>query len=159
MIFVTVGSMLPFDRLVEAMDTWAAANPSVEVFAQIGEGRFIPKTCRWERMIEPAEFDAKCLEAEVVVAHAGMGTILSTLQSRRPLVIMPRRADLREHTTNHQIATAERFGGRQGITVVEDAPTLWKVLEEKNYRAPESQLSSFASADLIDRVRTFIQSS
>ncbi len=159
MIFVSVGSMLPFDRLVEAMDTWAAANPAVEVFAQIGAGRFIPKTCRWERMIEPAEFDAKCLEAEVVVAHAGMGTILSTLQSRRPLVIMPRRADLREHTTDHQIATAERFGGRQGITVVEDAPALWKVLEEKNYRAPESQLSSFASADLIDRVRTFIQSS
>ncbi len=159
MIFVSVGSMLPFDRLVEAMDTWAAANPAVEVFAQIGEGRFIPKTCRWERMIEPAEFDAKCLEAEVVVAHAGMGTILSTLQSRRPLVIMPRRADLREHTTDHQIATAERFGGRQGITVVEDATALWKVLEEKNYQAPESQLSSFASADLIDRVRTFIQSS
>jgi UDP-N-acetylglucosamine transferase subunit ALG13 len=158
-IFVTVGSMLPFDRLVEAMDTWAAANPAVEVFAQIGEGRFIPKTCRWERMIEPAEFDAKCLAAEVVVAHAGMGTILSTLQSRRPLVIMPRRADLREHTTDHQIATAERFGGRQGITVVEDAQALWKVLDEKNYRAPESQLSSFASADLIDRVRTFIQSS
>ena len=159
MIFVTVGSMLPFDRLVEAMDTWAPANPAVEVFAQIGEGRFIPKTCRWERMIEPAEFDTKCLAAEVVVAHAGMGTILSTLQSRRPLVIMPRRANLREHTTDHQIATAERFGGRQGITVVEDAQALWKVLDEKNYRAPESQLSSFASADLIDRVRTFIQSS
>ena len=110
-------------------------------------------------MIEPAEFDTKCLAAEVVVAHAGMGTILSTLQSRRPLVIMPRRANLREHTTDHQIATAERFGGRQGITVVEDAQALWKVLDEKNYRAPESQLSSFASADLIDRVRTFIQSS
>jgi UDP-N-acetylglucosamine transferase subunit ALG13 len=158
-IFVTVGSMLPFDRLVEAMDTWAAANPSVEVFAQIGEGRFTPKTCQWERMIEPVEFDARCREAEVVVAHAGMGTILSTLQSGRPLVIMPRRADLREHTTDHQIATAERFGGRQGITVVDDAQALWSVLDRKNYQAADGKLSNFASTDLIDRVRTFILSS
>jgi UDP-N-acetylglucosamine transferase subunit ALG13 len=157
-IFVTVGSMLPFDRLVESMDMWAAANPTVEVFAQIGDGSFVPRACRWQRMIIPAEFDARCREAEVVVAHAGMGTILAALQSRRPLVIVPRRAELREHTTDHQIATAERFGGREGITVVNDAQELWKVLNEKKYQAATSQLSSFASPELIGRVRSFILS-
>ncbi len=35
MIFVTVGEQLPFDRLVRAVDEWAAASGK-EVFAQIG---------------------------------------------------------------------------------------------------------------------------
>jgi UDP-N-acetylglucosamine transferase subunit ALG13 len=151
--------MLPFDRLVEAMDTWAAADPAVEVFAQIGDGRFLPKSCQWKRLVTPAEFDARCLEAEVIVGHAGMGTIFAALQSRRPLVMMPRRARLREHTTDHQIATAERFAGREGITVADDAEALWRILNDRSYRAATSELSSFASPNLIDRVRSFILSS
>jgi UDP-N-acetylglucosamine transferase subunit ALG13 len=157
-IFVTVGSMLPFDRLVESMDTWAAKNPVVEVFAQIGDGRFVPTTCQWQRMITPAEFDTRCREAEVIVAHAGMGTIFAALQFQRPLVMLPRRADLREHTTDHQVATAERFGGREGITVVNDVRELWKTLDEKAYRAATNQLSTYASSELIDRLRSFILS-
>jgi UDP-N-acetylglucosamine transferase subunit ALG13 len=158
-IFVTVGSMLPFDRLIEAMETWATANPTVEVFAQIGDGQFVPTTCRWERMILPSEFDARCLEAEVIVAHAGMGTILSALQSQRPLIVMPRQAELLEHTTNHQVSTAERFASRDGITVVKDAQALWGVLNAKKYHAAAKQLSRFASPELIDRVRSFILAS
>ena len=38
MIFVTVGSMMPFNRLIDTMDRWAAARPDVEMFAQIGGG-------------------------------------------------------------------------------------------------------------------------
>lgn len=159
MIFVTVGSMLPFDRLVAAMDEWATANPSVEVFAQIGDGQFVPKACQWQRMISPAEFDAQCQEAEVVVAHAGMGTILTVLRLRRPLVIMARHAAQRETMTDHQIATAERFGGQEGITVVDNVEQLWEVLDKKNYRAAAGQLSSYASPELINRVRSFIRSS
>jgi len=37
-ILVTVGSMLPFDRLIEAMDKWAADHPGHSLFAQIGKG-------------------------------------------------------------------------------------------------------------------------
>jgi UDP-N-acetylglucosamine transferase subunit ALG13 len=109
-------------------------------------------------MITPAEFDLRCQEAEVIVAHAGMGTILSALKFQRPLVIVPRRADLSEHTTNHQIATADRFGGREGITVANDTQSLWAILSDKSYQAPTSNLSSFASPDLISRVRRFILS-
>jgi UDP-N-acetylglucosamine transferase subunit ALG13 len=140
------------------MDTWAAQNPGVEVFAQIGDGRFVPKTCRWQRMIPPAEFDARCRDAEVIVAHAGMGSIFAALQYQRPLLILPRRADLREHTTDHQIATAQRFGGREGITVVNDVQELWKTLNEKTYHAGSNQLSNFASRELIERLRSFILS-
>jgi hypothetical protein len=34
MIFATVGTQLPFDRLLLGLDSWAAANPGIPVLAQ-----------------------------------------------------------------------------------------------------------------------------
>ena len=42
MIFVTIGSMFPFDRLIRAMDAFAQANPGTEILAQIGTGDYVP---------------------------------------------------------------------------------------------------------------------
>jgi hypothetical protein len=36
MIFATVGTQLPFDRLLVGLDRWAAANPGIPVLAQAG---------------------------------------------------------------------------------------------------------------------------
>lgn len=36
MIFVTVGTQMPFDRLVEAVDQWASTRDRVNVFARSG---------------------------------------------------------------------------------------------------------------------------
>lgn len=43
MIFVTVGTQLPFDRLIEMVDE-AAPELDQEIFAQTGSGKYIPKT-------------------------------------------------------------------------------------------------------------------
>ena len=42
LIFVTIGSALPFDRLVQAMDDWARDNPGEDILAQTGDGVFEP---------------------------------------------------------------------------------------------------------------------
>ena len=42
MIFVSVGSMLPFERLVQAMDAWAGAHPDTKVVIQYGNGAYKP---------------------------------------------------------------------------------------------------------------------
>ena len=49
MIFATVGTQLPFDRLIVALDQWAASSPDVEVFAQIGRGEYRPGPITWTR--------------------------------------------------------------------------------------------------------------
>lgn len=36
MIFATIGTQLPFDRLLAGLDTWAARNPGVPIVAQAG---------------------------------------------------------------------------------------------------------------------------
>jgi len=118
-VFVTVGSMLPFDRLVGAMDRWAAAHREAEVFAQIGEGGVPPAHMRWSQMLIPSEFRRHCETCDVIVSHAGMGTILSAGESGRPLVCLPRRPELKEVTSQHQVATARWLRERPGIRVVD----------------------------------------
>src|SRR5688500_9921748 len=93
-IFVTVGAQMPFDRLVRAVDAWAEGR--TDVVAQIGESAYVPKTLRWTRFLEPEAFRRHYAEAKVVVAHAGTGSIITALQIGKPIIVMPRRAALRE---------------------------------------------------------------
>lgn len=124
MIFLTVGTQLPFDRLVAAVDAWAAGLGGAEVFGQISEpgpAGYRPKNFAWAADLDPGEFEARFRAASHVVGHAGMGTIIGALGQAKPLLIMPRRAHLGEQRNDHQLATARRFGTRPGILAAFEA--------------------------------------
>jgi UDP-N-acetylglucosamine transferase subunit ALG13 len=106
-IFLTVGTQLPFDRLVEAVDEWAAT-AGEDVFAQIGPTALRPRHIEYVQFVSAAECANRMQAASYIVAHAGMGTILMALQLGKPLLVMPRRADLGEHRNDHQRANARR---------------------------------------------------
>jgi UDP-N-acetylglucosamine transferase subunit ALG13 len=107
-IFLTVGEQLPFDRLVQTVDEWSGASKK-EVFAQIGRTNYTPSHIVYKAFLTPEEFKSKFMAAEVIVAHSGMGTIISALEFNKPILVMPRQAELGEHRNNHQFATAKRF--------------------------------------------------
>jgi UDP-N-acetylglucosamine transferase subunit ALG13 len=127
-IFVTVGEQLPFDRLIRAMDRWASSS-SKEVFAQIGDAAWKPLHIQFSDFLAPEVFREKFLAAEIVVAHAGMGTIISALEMEKPLLVMPRRAALGEHRNDHQFATAKRFLALNYISVAFDEAELLAKLD------------------------------
>ena len=124
MIFASVGSMLPFDRFVQAVDDWALANPSEEVFIQIGEGEYEPKHAPWVRIMPHQEYKRRLETCDLFVAHVGMGSILQGLEARKQMLLLPRHASLKEHTTDHQLHTADRFRATPGRLIVDDVPEL-----------------------------------
>lgn len=157
MIFVTVGSLLPFDRLVVAMDRWAARHPSEAVFIQIGKGSYEPQHARWARKISPAEFKTEVLDARLIVAHAGMGTVITALERRKPIVIMPRHAALKEHTTDHQISTANWLRQKPGIFVaMSEAELDDRIRAALDATMDGASLSDRAPAEFVARVRSFL---
>ncbi len=109
MIFVTVGAQMPFERLIRAIDTWVKTKNNIEIFAQIGNSSYKPENIEWVNHLEPNEYREYIKKSELVVAHAGMGTILSVLELGKPLMIMPRRGNLSETRNDHQLATAKSF--------------------------------------------------
>jgi len=42
-VFLVVGTLFPFDRLVKEIDQWVNTKTDIQVTGQIGNGQYIPK--------------------------------------------------------------------------------------------------------------------
>ena len=63
---------------------------------------------------------------------------------------------LRETRNDHQIATAKRIKGLDGIAVAMDEHELVDKLNDINLSATREPLATSASPDLLNKIRTFI---
>ena len=106
-VFVSVGSMMPFDRLTRAMDEWAATNPGIPVEIQIGKGDYEPRHAKWVRKLALPDYQARVAGCALFVAHCGMGSIISAIEAGKPILMLPRLQAMGEHNTDHQSATAK----------------------------------------------------
>lgn len=110
-VVVTVGTMpFPFPRL---LDRLAAVLPSdAEVLWQAGADAARNRSGRHRVRVPAAELEAAMRGADLVVAHAGVGSALAALQAGAFPVLVPRSAQYGEHVDDHQLqigrALAER---------------------------------------------------
>ncbi|MCH9682389.1 MAG: hypothetical protein K0V04_13205 [Deltaproteobacteria bacterium] len=156
-LFVTVGTQLPFDRMVEAVDRWAA-DREVEVFAQTGPAQYQPRNIRHQDFVDPATFDREYASADLVVAHAGMGSIFTALELHKPLIIMPRLARFKEHRNDHQRATADRFRQTPGIHIADDEAGLLGLLSNlQALTGPQGEFSPDAQPRLLQAISEFVE--
>lgn len=155
MIFVTVGAQMPFDRLVGWADDWAAKRERDDVIAQIGPSDFAPRRLRVIPFMSPPEFRARLEEADIVVAHAGMGSILNALELGKPTLVVPRHGEWDETRNDHQIATARRLGA-EGLVRVADSPEAFeRTLDELERSTHEARIAREAQPELIQRLQDF----
>jgi UDP-N-acetylglucosamine transferase subunit ALG13 len=155
-IFVTIGSMFPFDRMIRAMDAWAAGREE-EIVAQIGEGRFEPRHMAWVRRLERPDYAARIAGARLVVAHAGVGSIVAAGEQGKPIVVLPRRAALGEHTSDHQVETVGWLRGRAGIHVADGEAELPACIAAAAVAAAAGErIAAAADPAFIARLRRFI---
>lgn len=157
MILVTVGMQLGFDRLIAAMDQ-VAPELDLPVIAQTGLGNYTPRNMEARAKIPPAEFEALVQQSRLIVSHAGIGTVLTAARFGKPVILVPRRADLDEHRNDHQLATVNNLAGRPGILVAmteADLPARIKQgLALKDWSAvqsPTAQRLHGALTDFIER--------
>jgi UDP-N-acetylglucosamine transferase subunit ALG13 len=153
MIFFTVGTQLPFERLVDYMEKWSICNPNVKIVGQICDEKktdnFISKA-----FMSPDEYMECFTQASVVISHAGMGSIISAIEYEKPIIIVPRFSYLGEHRNDHQIYTAEAFSCKSGIYVANDYDELSCYLNCNELSAPandisiESSLISYISSEI-----------
>lgn len=158
-VFVTVGAQMPFDRLIAAVDAWACEHLAQHsFFAQVGETRYRPAHIDFSELLEPPEFKRRVEWADVLVAHAGMGSILTALQYGKPILVMPRLGRLKETRNDHQVATARRFMEMGKVAVAMDESEIPLRLDGLATLEHTERISDRASDDLITAVRNFIRS-
>lgn len=112
-LFLTVGSQMPFDRLVVAVARWARDHgPGVAVMAQVGQTTLPAQEMQpldWAPLLAPKAYRQQCDQCDLMIAHAGMGSVLTALECDKPLLVMPRRGPLRETRNDHQLDTVEHL--------------------------------------------------
>jgi UDP-N-acetylglucosamine transferase subunit ALG13 len=125
MIFLTVGTQFPFDRLVKAVDELVGEGLLFEeVFGQIGDARHKPRHFAFVRCLEKEAYDEHFREARAIISHAGVGTIAMAIELGKPLLVLPRRRDHGEVVNDHQAGLASRFDQLGHILAAEDESDL-----------------------------------
>lgn len=156
-VFLVVGTLFPFDRLVEEIDRWTENNKDISVIAQIGFGKYKPEHIEAHTMIKAEDFNRIFESSDLIIAHAGMGIILKSLVANKPIVVMPRKLELKEHTTDHQMATAKALDRMDYIYIAWDVDQLHEYLRHPEQLHPKEVISEHASESLIEALREFIE--
>jgi len=158
MIFVSVGSQLPFDRLIKPIDHWASEHKETTIFAQIGQSNFIPKHIEFCQTLDPINYDKRIRNAELIISHIGTGTIITALELNIPLLIMPRLAKKGECRNNHQLTTMNYFLNYPSIKIAENEDLLLSMLDQiikdKNFNT--NKVKTTISKELITTIKNFI---
>lgn len=128
---VTVGTGMPFDRMVGAVnDLVKIGKLEKPVKAQVGgTNKHFDcieyfAGCTHQELIEILE------QSQLVICHAGTGSILEALNAGCKVVAMARRADLGEHYDDHQLQIASALEERGLIAVAKDENDVGRAIEQ-----------------------------
>jgi len=104
-------------RLVEIIP------PAVDVLWQVGDTRIDPMPPGARRDVPPAELDQAMRAADVVVAHAGVGSALGAMRAGQRAICVPRRQSHHEQIDDHQVELAAELDGR-GLVFAREADSV-----------------------------------
>jgi UDP-N-acetylglucosamine transferase subunit ALG13 len=97
-ILVTVGTT-KFDSLISYIDTEPCFdNLSIEF--QIANGRYIPQKHPYFVFLDSAEIIKKYQEADIIITHAGQGTVFTLLEMRKKFIVVPNLERIDKHQTD-----------------------------------------------------------
>lgn len=155
MIFATIGTQAPFDRFVKMLDE-LCKNINEEVVCQTIQTNYQAQNIKTVDFLPPDEFNQYLEKARLIIAHAGMGTIISALKQKKPIIIVPRLASLKEHRNDHQMATAMRMHELGYVYVAYDKAQLNELINRKDLK-PLKEIGDFASTSLINSLNKSIE--
>ena len=118
MILVTTGANgAPFDRLLAVVERF---DTDEEVVVQHGPSRLRPAGATCLDFVTFEELGELVARARVVVAHAGVGSILLCASRGRVPIVVPRLARYNEVVDDHQVFLARRLAASGNVVCAED---------------------------------------
>jgi UDP-N-acetylglucosamine transferase subunit ALG13 len=120
MIFATCGSChLPFERMMQAL----AVLPADELIVQHGPAQ-PPPAARAVRFLPFDEIVALIDQADMVVSHAGVGSIICATRAGHTPIVFPRLSRFAEMVDDHQVELTAALDQRGSVRVAWGADDL-----------------------------------
>lgn len=132
MIFVVLGTQkFQLNRLLIELDNLIEKGIVKDtIFAQIGESSYTPRHYQYVRFLEKELFEKKMEMCDILITHSGVGTIISGLKHKKPIIVYPRLAKFKEHVDDHQIEIAETFASLNYVLFCKENDDLKSILDE-----------------------------
>lgn len=150
--FVSIGNAKqPFIRMLDAVANIAGALPQ-PVVIQYGHNEFICDGCELHDFIAMTEFEDRVSRAELVIIHAGAGSIIHAIRCGKVPVVVPRRSAYSEHVDDHQIELAMHFQETGKVIVVTEMDQLAGAVQQaldRQRNSPQSMEGCNAAIALV----------
>jgi UDP-N-acetylglucosamine--N-acetylmuramyl-(pentapeptide) pyrophosphoryl-undecaprenol N-acetylglucosamine transferase len=123
-VVITVGTLdFSFRRLWDRLKAVLPADTDVVVQAGPDSSRIDWPGATIEALMNPDELGSLMERADVVVAHAGIGSALMAFEAGKLPILVPRLKSHGEHVDDHQMQIASQFANR-GLAVMADASSI-----------------------------------
>lgn len=144
MIFVTLGTQdKPFNRLVEAVEKQIERGTiQEEVIAQVGCTKFSSDKMKVIDYVQMEEFDQLMDKADLIITHAGVGSIIAGLEKHKKMIVAAREKVYGEHVNNHQEQILENFSHRGYIIPLIEFEELDEALKQAKKFVPQEFTSN-----------------
>jgi UDP-N-acetylglucosamine transferase subunit ALG13 len=150
-IFVTVGTNeARFDRLLRALEDLP---PGTDLFVQHGPSPIRPAGATCTDYIGFDEMVERMRQAETVVTHAGVGTVLTALLNGTRPIVVPRLQRFGEAVDDHQLEFGRRASEAGYVTLVEDTAALGAAIARQQESPPRAPR---ADERLVEDLRGFL---
>ena len=130
MILVTLGTQdKSFHRLLEEIDRLIQKKVIQDrVVVQAGDTKFESKRMEIFDLLPMDEFESYMEEADLVITHGGIGSILTALKYGKKVIAVPRLSKYKEHTNDHQLQIIQTFDSQGFIKGIKDVSELEEAL-------------------------------
>lgn len=153
MILVLLGTQNnSFIRLLNAIQENISKGVITDkVVVQAGFTKFESKDMKVFSMIDKKEFSRLQDEADLIITHGGVGSIISSLEKGKKVIVVPRLKKYDEHVNDHQIQIAKKFKEQGYVKYVINTKNLAKVIKSMdNFKPKEYKKSEGSILSIIE---------
>jgi UDP-N-acetylglucosamine transferase subunit ALG13 len=161
-IFVTTGTGIEynFSRLLKILDNICEKGyiDSSQLIVQCVDN-FIPTNFSMIRILSNDKFIANLEIADLVISHAGTGSVTKALAMGKKLIIFPRLEKFQEHGDNHQLDICNLFKTKGYALIALDENELINAINESIHFQPKPFLSNKSNFNklLSDHIESFFK--
>ena len=124
MIFVILGTQdKKFPRLLDALQKKideGKISKKEEIIVQAGSTKYESKNMKIIDYMSVRKFEECIDRADLIICHAGVGTILTALKKGKKIIAAARLKQYGEHVNDHQLQILDNFTAEGYILALED---------------------------------------
>ena len=98
-----------FERLVKMVEKEVKNNNLDNVIVQAGQTKITSKYMEIFDFIPMNKFNKLLSDADLVITHGGVGTIINALKQNKKVIAVPRLSKYGEHENDHQLQIVKEF--------------------------------------------------